>query len=117
MLPVEEVMQELPLLPVFPLSNTRDDIHQELAIPLLVTKLEVDRVMIHAIMDMLHHLLVKDVILFLLLLLSIVGHCIFVLLLTEVLGQVITDDVRMDGVISGGHLGSEGRGGVTLARD
>ena len=118
-------MQQFPLLPVLPLCNAGDDIHQKLAIPLLIAKLKVQGVVIHAVMDMLHQLLVQDVIIDKdviltedsILLLPFVSHYIFVLLLTEVLGQVIADDDLMDGVISGGHFSRESRGGITLARD
>ena len=117
-------MQQFPLLPVLPLCDAGDDVYQELAIPLLIAELKVQGVVIHAVMDMLHQLLFQDVIIIndviltadVIILLPYASHYIFVLLLTEVLGQVIADDDLMDRV-SGGHLGGERRGGITLARD
>ena len=118
-------MQQFPLLSVLPLCDAGDDVNQKLAIPLLIAELKVQGLVIHAVMDMLHQLLVQDVIIVkdviltadVILLLPFVSHYIFVLLLTEVLGQVIADDDLMDGVIGGGHLVRERRGGITLARD
>ena len=100
-LPVKKVVQQFALLSVLPLGDAGDDVHQDFAVPLLVAELQVGVVMVYPVMDVLHQLLLQDVILPVQqCVLLLVAVNVAILLLVEVLGHVVADDDLLDIPIS-----------------